>query len=107
MESWIPLLREEIEEFNNVAVLMLGQPVLDCLTKSPDEVLIRYSWGFEGPGLYGKNFGYVRAAENLLGRVVFPFPHLPGLSKKIYVRQRMDDYLAFMKRHIEELRRYT
>ncbi len=99
-DYWIPLLRDEIEEFKDVPVLTLGQPVLDCLTKGPDRILIRYSWGFEGHGQYGGNFGYIKPSENVLGRVVFPFPHLPGLSKKIYGRQRMDGYLAFMKEHI-------
>ena len=97
-DYWIPLLREEIEEFKDVPVLTLGQPVLNCLTKGPDQVLIRYSWGYEGPGQYGRNFGYISTAENVLGRIVFPFPHLPGLSHKIYRRQ-MDGYLAFMKKH--------
>lgn len=98
-DYWIPLLREEIEEFKDVPVLTLGQPVLNCLTKGPDQVLIRYSWGYEGPGQYGRNFGYIKPSENVVGRVVFPFPHLPGLSHRIYGGQRMDGYLAFMKKH--------
>jgi uracil-DNA glycosylase len=97
-DYWIPLLREEIEEFKNVPVLTLGQPVLNCLTKDPDQVLIRYSWGYEGPGQYGRNFGYIKPSENVLGRVVFPFPHIPGLKHKFY-KQQMDGYLAFMKEH--------
>ncbi|MGD8540064.1 MAG: hypothetical protein PVI66_15225 [Candidatus Aminicenantes bacterium] len=99
-DYWIPLLREEIEEFEDVPVLTLGQPVLDCLTKGSDQILIRYSWGFEGPGQYGGNFGYVEPSENVLGRVVFPLPHYTGLRKKIYSRKRMDSYLAFLKEHI-------
>jgi hypothetical protein len=99
-DHWIPLLREEIEEFENVPVLPLGEPVLNCLTKSPDRVLIRNYWGYEGPAQYGRNFSYIKPSENVLERVVFPFPHLPGLSKKIYGRQRMDGYLAFMKRYV-------
>jgi len=99
-DHWIPLLKEEIEKFENVPVLPLGQPVLNCLTKSPDKVLIRYYWGYEGPAKYGRNFGYIKPEENVLGRVVFPFPHIPGLSHKFY-RQQMDGYLAFMKKHID------
>jgi uracil-DNA glycosylase len=98
-DYWIPLLREEIEEFKNVPVLTLGEPVLNCLTKGPDQILIRYSWGFEGSGQYGRNFGYIKPSENVLGRVVFPFPHIPGLRHKFY-RQQMDGYLTFMKEHI-------
>ena len=99
-DYWIPLLREEIEEFEDVPVLTLGEPVLNCLTKGPDRILIRYSWGFEGPGQYGGKFGYIKPDENVLGRVVFPFPHLPGLRHPIYSRQRMDGYLASMKKQI-------
>jgi len=98
-DHWIPLLKQEIKEFNNVPILPLGEPVLNCLTKSPDEVLIRNYWGYEGPGQYGRNFDYIKPAENILSRVVFPFPHIPGLSHKIY-RQQMNGYFAFMKEHI-------
>ncbi len=99
-DHWIPLLKEEIEEFENVPVLPLGEPVLNCLTKSPDRVLIRYSWGYEGPAKYGRNFGYIKPIENVLSRVVFPFPHIPGLSRDIY-RLQMGGYLTFMKKHID------
>ncbi len=98
-EYWIPLLKEEIEEFKNIPVLTLGEPVLNCLTKTQDEILIRYSWGFEGPAQYGQKFGYIKPLENVLARVIFPFPHLPGLRHPIYQKQ-MDGYLKFMKEYI-------
>jgi hypothetical protein len=37
--------------------------------------------------------------ENVLSRVIFPFPHLPGLTHKIYIQQKAG-YLEFMKEHI-------
>jgi len=98
-DHWIPLLREELEEFENVPILPLGEPVLNCLTTNPDGVLIRNYWGYEGPAKYGRNFGRIEPTENILERVIFPFPHIPGLSHKFY-RQQMDGYLAFMKKHI-------
>jgi len=98
-DYWIPLLREEIKEFENVPILPLGEPVLNCLTKSEERILIRNFWGYEGPGQYGKNFAYMKPTENILSRVVFPFPHLPGKSHKIY-QQQFDSYLAFMRKHI-------
>jgi len=55
-DYWIPLLRDEIKEFENVPILPLGEPVLNCLTKNPDRVLIRNYWGYEGPAQYGRNF---------------------------------------------------
>ena len=98
-DYWIPLLREEIAEFEDVPILTLGEPVLNCLTTSSDWALIRNYWGYEGPGRYGENFGYIKPAENVLGRVIFPFPHIPGLMHKFY-RQQMDGYLAFMKKQV-------
>jgi len=98
-DHWIPLLGEEIEEFENVPVLPLGEPVLNCLTKGPERVLIRYFWDYEGPAQYGRNFGCIKPTDNVLSRVIFPFPHIPGLKHKFY-RQQMDGYLAFMKEYV-------
>ena len=98
-DHWIPLLKAEIEEFENVSILPLGEPVLNCLTKSSDEVLIRNYWGYEGPGQYGRNFRFIKPSENVLSRIIFPFPHIPGLSHKFY-RQQMNGYLTFMKEYI-------
>ncbi len=98
-DHWVPLLKKEIEEFENVPILPLGEPVLNCIVKSSDWVLIRNYWGYEGPAQYGLNFNYIKPTENILSRAVFPFPHIPGLSHKFY-RQQMDGYLSFMKQHI-------
>jgi len=98
-DYWIPFLKEEIKEFENVPILPLGEPVLNCLVKSSNWVLIRNYWGYEGPAQYGQNFNYIKPTENILSRVIFPFPHIPGLRHKIY-KQQMDGYLAFMKEHI-------
>ena len=98
---WIPLLKEEIEEFENVPILPLGEPVLNCLTISPDWELIRNYWGYEGPAQYGQNFDYIKPTGNVLSRVIFPFPHIPGLRRKIY-KQQMNGYLAFMNERLNE-----
>lgn len=97
-DHWIPFLKKEIKEFKEVPVLPLGEPVLNCLTKSSDRVLIRNHWGYEGPAQYSQNFSYIKPTKNVLSRVVFPFPHIPGLRHKFY-RQQMDGYLAFTKEH--------
>ena len=96
---WIPFLKEEIEEFENAPILPLGEPVLNCLVNSSNWVLIRNYWGYEGPAQYGQNFDYIKPTENILSKVIFPFPHIPGLRHKIY-KQQMDGYLKFMKEHI-------
>ncbi|MBU4329053.1 MAG: hypothetical protein KKB53_00960, partial [Acidobacteria bacterium] len=91
-DCWLPFLKEEIEEFENVPVLPLGEPVLNCLMMGPDWHQIRYYWGFEGPGKYGGTFDFVPMENNILRRILFPFPHLPGLSREIY-RLNMKGYL--------------
>lgn len=99
-DYWVPLLKKELEEFENVPVLPLGEPVLNCLTRSPDWVLIRNFWGYEGPGRYGDSFRFIPPAENILERTIFPFPHLPGMTH-IFYRQQMNGYLDFMKRSMD------
>ena len=101
-DYWILLLREELEEFKNVPILPLGEPVMNCLKKNPGCDLIRNYWGYEGPAQYGPNFSYIEPTENILSRVIFPFPHLPGMSHKIY-QQQFDSYLAFMKKHMNPM----
>jgi len=96
---WIPLLLEEIHEYPNVPVLPLGEPILNCLVESPRWMLIRDYWGYEGPGIYGLNFRRIEPPENILGRVIYPFPHIPGLSHRIY-RSRMEAYVAFIKKAV-------
>jgi uracil-DNA glycosylase len=96
-DLWIPVLKKEIGEFENVPILPLGEPVLNALTDSPNWTLIRNYWGYEGPGKYGQKFGYIKPTGNILARTLFPFPHLPGLTHKIY-GQQMAGYLAFLKK---------
>lgn len=97
---WIPLLKQEISEFENVPILPLGEPVLNSLTKNPARAQIRHYWGYEGPAQYGQNFSFIPPSENILSRIIFPFPHIPGLAHKFY-RQQMHGYLAFMKKYID------
>ncbi len=44
---WIPLIKKEIEEFENVPLLTLGELILNALTKRPEEVLIRSCISFQ------------------------------------------------------------
>jgi len=98
-QYWLPLLIEEIVEFKNVPILTLGEPVLNCLTKTSDPILIRNLWGYEGLAMYGREFHYLPANDNVLDRIVFPFPHVHGIEHKFY-RVQMRDYLDYMKKVI-------
>ena len=99
---WIPLLIQEIAEFPGIPVLTLGEPILNCLTKTPDWVLIRNYWGYIGPGKYGENFRWITAEANVLNRTILPFPHIHGIRHKFY-RSQMNGYIKFLKRSLDQL----
>ena len=67
--------------------------------ESIDNLYFRNYWVYEGPAQYGRNFDCIMSEENLLSRIIFPFPHILGLRHKFY-RLQMDGYLEFIKRHI-------
>ncbi|MFC2065064.1 hypothetical protein ACFLXB_08215 [Chloroflexota bacterium] len=94
---WIPLLIKEISVFPNIPVLTLGEPILNCLLKTSDRVLIRNYWGYKGPALYDENFYFIPSEENVLNRSIFPFPHIHGLKKKLYMSQ-IGGYVKFMRK---------
>jgi uracil-DNA glycosylase len=94
---WIPLLIKEISEFPNIPVLTLGEPVLNCLLKTSDWVLIRNYWGYKGPALYDEKFYFISSEENVLNRNIFPFPHIHGKKHKFYLSQ-IGGYLKFTRR---------
>ena len=95
-DFWMPLLIQEIEDFENVPVLTLGEPVFNCVTNTHDLILIRNFWGYEGPGKNGKNFQYLSMECNVLNRVIFPFPHIHGIEQKFY-QDQIKNYLDYMK----------
>lgn len=98
-QYWLPLLIEEIVENENVPILTLGEPVLNCLTKTSDPILIRNLWGYEGLAMYGREFHYLPSNDNVLDRIVFPFPHVHGINHKFY-REQISEYVNFIKNNL-------
>lgn len=98
LPAWLPLLQEELAQFPDIPVITLGQPVMQILIKSGVPILVREYWGYTSEWKEGKlvPLQFIKPAENRLGRMVFPFPHQPSIRKEFY-KQRMDDYIAFMK----------
>jgi uracil-DNA glycosylase len=99
LDYWLPLLVEELAEFKSVPVITLGEPVLKILLTEASQHPLREHWGYiikwQGDLLF-KEPKYVKPEANLLGRVLFPFPHQPSLRKGFY-KQRMADYVDFVK----------
>jgi hypothetical protein len=95
---WLPLLKDELEPFPGVPVITLGEPVLAPLVGENVSIKVRDYWGYMPEWREGKDksFQYIRAADNQLNHMVFPFPHQPSLRKEFY-KARLRDYVAFVK----------
>ncbi len=98
---WLPLLREELAQFDNVPIITLGQPVLSIIIRENASKYVRDYWGYNDDWKTGKTlpFRYIKSDDNVLNRVIFPFPHQPSINKKFYCA-RLKDYVAFVKQTI-------
>src|SRR3972149_8895748 len=98
-DRWLPLLQDEISQFNNVPIISLGQPLLSALVRNGASPLVRDYWGYTPDWKEGKRrpYRFLRPDENVLGRLIFPFPHQPSIRKQFY-RERLMSYTAFVKR---------
>ncbi len=98
LSFWLPLLKNELRPFPDVPVITLGEPILAPLVEKNVSAKVRDRWGYMPGWKEGKekSFQYIRAADNKLNRIVFPFPHQPSLRKEFY-KARLRDYVAFVK----------
>lgn len=98
LDFWLPLLKDELEQFPGAPVITLGEPVLTTLVIDNVSNKVRDYWGYTPEWKNGnkKSFYYVKAADNKLDRTIFPFPHQPSLSKEFY-KTRLRDYVKFVK----------
>jgi hypothetical protein len=98
---WLPLLLEELSEFEQVPVITLGEPILVPLTFDHASRKVHDYWGYvrnwETRPL--PSFRHLKASDNKISRTIFPFPHQPSLRKPFY-KTKMDDYVAYVKREI-------
>jgi uracil-DNA glycosylase len=95
---WLPVLELELSEFPSVPVITLGEPILSVLVKHPSKTKLRDYWGYTPEWKQGvfKGFSFIPAEDNILERVIFPFPHQPTLRKGFY-KDRLFSYCHFMK----------
>ena len=96
---WLPLLQEEVAEFPGVSVLTLGQPVLSALLNPGVSPQVRDYWGYTPEWERGRKgaFGVVEPEDNVLGRVLIPFPHINTARKHRFYLSRWDRYVSFAK----------
>ena len=97
-QVWLPFLREELAHFGNAPVIALGEPVLSIVLQGDAPKLVREYWGYSAEWRVGKTipFRYVKPADNVLSRVVFPFPHQPSITKRFYY-ERLQAYVKFVR----------
>ncbi|MCI0615882.1 hypothetical protein L0244_23095 [bacterium] len=100
-QVWLPLLREELAQFDNAPIISLGEPVLSIIVHENASKLLRDYWGYNDDWMTGKTlpFRYIKSDDNVLSRVIFPFPHQPSINKKFYCA-RLKEYVAFVKQTI-------
>lgn len=91
----LELLHEELENFKNIPVITLGEPVLQLITHEHGKV--REFWDYDKKTkTTGGSFTFSEAKYNLLKKDFFPFPHQPSIRKEFY-KNTLSDYLRFMK----------
>ncbi len=96
---WLPLLQEELAEFPGVSVLTLGQPVLSALLNPGVRPQVRDYWGYTPEWERGRmgELGVVEPEDNVLGRVLIPFPHINTARKHRFYLARWGKYTSFAK----------
>jgi hypothetical protein len=97
------VLKNELAEFAGLPVIALGQPLLSMLRVEPAKTLVREYWGYLPQWKAGDTgpLSHLQPHENVLGLVVFPFPHQPSIQKEFY-KQRLGTYCDYMVRAIAE-----
>ncbi len=95
---WLPLLIDELEEFGRVPAVTLGEPILAPLVGKEVPARVGHYWGYvpDWKSHALDPFQHIKPRENILERIVFPFPHQPSLRKQFY-RINMNDYLVYVK----------
>ena len=98
LPAWLPILKNEMAQYEGVPVVILGEPILKALVKGNAPRQLKEYWGYTPEWKTGR-FGspsHIKPDENFLGRTIYPFPHQPALRIPFY-KKRMDDYIAYLK----------
>jgi uracil-DNA glycosylase len=91
----LELLQLELDEFKDIPVITLGEPVLRLITNESEKV--RTFWDFNNiTKTTGGCFTYSKAKDNLLNRDFFPFPHQPSIGKEFY-KNTLSEYLQIVR----------
>jgi hypothetical protein len=100
-KHWLPLLLDELADFPNVPVITLGQPLLERIVTKGASPLVRDYWDYQPRWERNakRKWAYLPSEQNVLNRMIFPFPHQPSLRKSFY-RQHLPYYLQFVHKRM-------
>lgn len=99
LEPNLELLKQELNEYEGLPIITLGQPVLQLLCG--DTALVKNFWDYDKKtGNTNGNFCYSNSLENKLKRDFFPFPHQPSIRKEFYINT-IEAYLNYMSNNIK------
>lgn len=103
-DYWFPVLQKEMYRLPDVPVMFLGDNVLEFLTLKGVDKHVRNYWGYTDNWHETGGNGtmkHIYPHENLLNKIVFPFPQQPSIIKEFYA-SRLTAYTDFIK-HIINL----
>lgn len=91
----LDLLIKEIDEYSNVQIITLGEPILKLLSSEKDKVSVYWDYDTKKKTTNG-NFKLSPANENKLKIDFYPFPHQPSI-RKVFYNRTLEDYIYFMR----------
>jgi uracil-DNA glycosylase len=102
LPCWLPLLKEELSEYPDVPVITMGEPLLKPLLKPRRDYRVHQYWGYTDDWKESdeRNFSFIKADDNILKRILLPFPHQPSLAKEFF-RCRFKEYIRFIMELLE------
>ena len=100
VEYWLPVLEEEIKEYEDVPILTLGQPILKFLVNEDVKNELKFYWGYNSENS-NRDFKIIEKNDNKLNRIIIPFPHVTTKNNSFY-KDEFDNYCEFINRIKEE-----
>jgi hypothetical protein len=96
--GWLHILVDELNHFPGVPIITLGEPLHQLLVNYGVSPKVRDYWGYTPNWKQGETgeLKMLKPEQNILNRLIFPFPHQPSLMKKIY-KDRLERYIDFVK----------
>jgi len=91
----LKLLRRELDVYQGLPVITLGEPVLQLLSNIYKDK-VRYYWDY---GNQTSSRAFKKCTDNEIDRPFYPFPHQPSLAKSFY-SQTLNDFLNFVAQDI-------